>query len=567
MFCFQCSECFVHKTSTDSSLKSAETVGGKGCTVKGICGKEPEVAKLQDLLVWILKGASYWAVKGRLLGIKDEKTDSFIAEGLFTTITNVNFDPEDIERMIRKAIQVRDDMKDKVNKKLGKTQVEAGVPEAAVWNVEGGIDFLELKGAEVGVLSTKDEDVRSLRELMTYGLKGIAAYADHAYILKKTNDEVFKFIQEGLAATLDDSKSVDDLIGLVMKTGETAVKAMALLDEANTTMYGNPEITQVYTGTVEGPGILVSGHDLLDLEELLKQTEGTGVNVYTHGEMLPANAYPGLKKYNHLVGNYGTSWYNQQKEFDAFNGAIVMTTNCIQKPRETYKDRIFTTGLVGWPGVKHIDNRTKHGSKDFTAVIEKAKELGSVKVIEGKKIPIGFAHVQTVKLADKIIDAVKAGAIKRFVVMAGCDGHAPSRQYYTDVANKLPNDAVILTAGCAKYRYNMLDLGDIGGIPRVIDAGQCNDSYSLVVTALKLKEAFGLDDINDLPISYDIAWYEQKAVTVLLALLYLGVKGIRLGPVLPAFVSENVLKVLVENFNIRGIDTVDNDVEAIMAGK
>ncbi len=551
MFCFQCSE----------------TAGGKGCTVKGVCGKESDVAKLQDLLVWLLKGVSYWAVKGRILGIEDEKTDSFIAEGLFITITNANFDPEDIERMISKAIKVRDEMRDKVSKKLGKREPDDKHPEAAVWNVEGGIDVLELKGAEVGVLSTENEDVRSLRELMTYGLKGIAAYTDHAYILKKTNSEIFKFIEEGLAATLDDSKTADELTALVLKTGETAVKAMALLDEANTSAYGNPEITQVYTGTLEGPGILVSGHDLLDLEEILKQTQGTGINVYTHGEMLPANAYPELKKFDHLKGNYGTSWYNQQKEFDAFNGAIVMTTNCIQKPRETYKDRIFTTGLVGWPGVKYIPNRPKRGAKDFAPVIEKAKELGSLKVIEGKHIPIGFAHVQTAKLADKIVDAVKAGAIKRFVVMAGCDGHAPSREYYTRVAKELPKDTVILTAGCAKYRYNMLDLGDIGGIPRVIDAGQCNDSYSLVVTAMKLKEAFGLDDINDLPISYDIAWYEQKAVTVLLGLLYLGVKGIRLGPVLPAFVSPNVLKVLIEKFDIKGIETVEKDVEAMMAGK
>src|SRR6056297_1514434 len=437
MFCFQCSECFVHKTSTDSSLKSAETSKGKGCTIKGVCGKEPEVAQLQDLLVWILKGASYWAVKGRLLGIEDEKTDSFIAEGLFTTITNVNFNPEDIERMIRKAIQVRDEMKDQVNKKLGKAQVEKGLPEAATWHVEGGIDVLELKGTEVGVLSTKDEDIRSLRELMTYGLKGIAAYADHAYILKKTNDEIFKFIEEGLAATLDDSKTVDNLIGMVMKTGETAVKAMALLDEANTTAYGNPEITEVYTGTVEGPGILVSGHDLLDLEEILEQTKDTGVNVYTHGEMLPANAYPELKKYDHLIGNYGTSWYNQQKEFEAFNGVIVMTTNCIQEPKDSYKDKIFTTGLVGWPGVQHIPNRLKGGSKDFSRVIEKAKEAGSVHVEDGKKIPIGFAHAQGGALADKIVDAVKQGAIKRFVVMAGCDGRYPSRQYYTDVAKEL----------------------------------------------------------------------------------------------------------------------------------
>ena len=551
MFCFQCSE----------------TARGEGCTVKGICGKEADVANLQDLLIWLLKGIGYWANKGRKLGAKDEKVDLFVAEGLFTTITNVNFTPDDIAEMIRKAVEMRDRMRDHVNKKLGKAEPDEHYPEPAVWKTSGDFDELMAKGREIGVLDTEDVDVRSLRELLTYGLKGVAAYTDHAYILRKTNDEIFTFLHDALAATLDDSLSADDLVGYVMKAGEQAVNAMKILDEANTTAYGNPEITEVYTGTVEGPGILVSGHDLLDLEEILEQTKDTGVNVYTHGEMLPANAYPELKKYDHLIGNYGTSWYNQQKEFEAFNGVIVMTTNCIQEPKDSYKDKIFTTGLVGWPGVQHIPNRLKGGSKDFSRVIEKAKEVGSVKVEDGKKIPIGFAHAQVDALADKIVDAVKQGAIKRFVVMAGCDGRYPSRQYYTDVAKELPKETVILTAGCAKYRYNMLDLGDIGGIPRVIDAGQCNDSYSLAVTALKLKEAFGLDDINDLPISYDIAWYEQKAVAVLLALLYLGVKGIRLGPVLPAFVSENVLKVLVDKFDIKGIDTVENDVQAMMEGK
>jgi len=403
-----------------------------------------------------------------------------------------------------------------------------------------------------------------LRELLTYGLKGIAAYTDHAYILEHSDSSILDFLQEALAACLDDSRTIDDYVSLVLKAGEYAVKAMALLDEANTGSYGNPEITSVFTGTVEGPGILVSGHDLLDLEELLKQTEGKGINIYTHGEMLPANAYPGLKKFSHLKGNFGTSWYNQQKEFEEFQGPILMTTNCIQKPGESYKNKIFTTGLVGWPGVAHIPNRVDGKEKDFSPIIEKALEVGDIGARPGKSIIVGLAHDQLSKVSDKIIDAVKSGAIKKFVVMGGCDGHAKERQYYTDLAEKLPKDMVILTAGCAKYRYNMLDLGDIGGIPRVVDAGQCNDSYSLVVTALKLKEAFGLENINDLPIEYDIAWYEQKAVAVLLALLYMGVKGIRLGPVLPAFVSPNVLKVLVDNFDIKPIKTVDEDISAII---
>ncbi|AKI98281.1 hydroxylamine reductase [Kosmotoga pacifica] len=553
MFCYQCSE----------------TVKGTACTVKGVCGKEPEVAHLQDMLVWLLKGLSYWAVKARKYGVNDSEADLFVAEGLFTTITNVNFDPESIGKKIERAIELRDKIKGAFLKAYRENEgrdFTDEAPEAATWNVPGGLDIWELKGAEVGVLSTKDEDIRSLRELLVYGLKGIAAYTDHAYILKHSDSSILEFLEEGLAATLDDSLSADDYISLVMKTGEMAVKAMALLDQANTSAYGHPEVTEVYTGTYAGPAILVSGHDLLDLEEILKQTEGTGIKVYTHGEMLPAHAYPGLKKYKHLVGNYGTSWYNQQKEFAAFNGAIVMTTNCIQKPLDSYKDRIFTTGLVGWPGVKHIPNRTDGQPKDFTPVIEKALSLGGLEERPGKKIVIGFAHNQAIAVADKLIDAIKANKLKRFVVMAGCDGHAKEREYYTEVAKELPKDTVILTAGCAKYRYNMLDLGDIDGIPRVLDAGQCNDSYSLVVTALKLKEALGLSDINDLPISYDIAWYEQKAVTVLLALLYLGVKGIRLGPVLPAFLSPNVLKILVENFDIKPITNVKQDVELMLKG-
>lgn len=553
MFCYQCSE----------------TLKGKGCTVKGVCGKNPDVANLQDLLVWLLKGLSYWTVKARKLGVSDPVADLYVAEGLFTTITNVNFDPESIGTKIEKAFKLRDKVKEAFlnayREKEGKDFNEE-TPEAATWNVPGGLDVWELKGAEVGVLSTKDEDIRSLRELLVYGLKGIAAYTDHAYILKHSDNSILEFIEEGLAATLDDSLSVQDYISLVMKAGEVAVKAMALLDQANTSTYGHPEITEVYTGTYAGPAILVSGHDLLDLEEILKQTEGTGIRVYTHGEMLPAHAYPKLKKYKHLAGNYGSAWHKQQQEFAAFNGAIVMTTNCIQKPLDSYKDRIFTTGLVGWPGVKHIPNRTDNQPKDFSPVIEKALSLGGLEEKPGKKIVIGFAHNQTLALADKIIDAVKSGKLNRFVVMGGCDGHAKEREYYTEMAKELPEDTAILTAGCAKYRYNMLDLGDIDGIPKVIDAGQCNDSYSLVVTALKLKEAFGLEDINDLPISYNIAWYEQKAVTVLLALLHLGIKGIRLGPVLPAFLSENVLKVLVENFDIKPITDVRQDLELMLKG-
>lgn len=551
MFCYQCSE----------------TMKGTGCTVRGVCGKEPEAASLQDLLIWLLKGVSFWGNGARKLGVRSEEVDLFVAEGLFTTITNVNFDPLSLGKKIEHTLKIRDRAEALFRKafadKNGKDYTGT-VPEAASWKLAGGIDVYEMKGSEVGVMETKDPDIRSLRELLVYGLKGIAAYADHAYILKHADDSVLAFLQEALAATLDDSLSVNDYVNLVMKAGEHAVKAMALLDGANTSTYGNPEVTSVFTGKLEGPGILVSGHDLLDLEELLKQTEGKGINIYTHGEMLPANAYPGLKKYRHLVGNYGTSWYNQQKEFEEFRGPIVMTTNCIQKPVDTYKDRIFTTGLVGWPDVSHIPNRTGKQPKDFSPVIEKALEIGDIGIKHGKHIVVGLAHDQLSKVADKIIDAVRSGKIKKFVVMAGCDGHAKERQYYTELASALPGNTVILTAGCAKYRYNMLELGDIGGIPRIVDAGQCNDSYSLAVTALKLKEAFGLEDINDLPIEYDIAWYEQKAVAVLLALLYLGVKGIRLGPVLPAFVSPNVLKVLVDNFNIRPITNVKEDLASII---
>ncbi len=552
MFCFQCSE----------------TLKGEGCTVKGVCGKEPEVANLQDMLIWLLKGISFWGSKVRQYGLNDTEVDLFVAEGLFTTITNVDFDPASLGKKIQRAFEMRDKVESLFRKAYRNSNGEEfheSVPEAAYWKVDGGLDLYELKGSEVGVLETKDEDIRSLRELLVYGLKGIAAYTDHAYILRQSDDSIIAFLQEGLASTLDDSLDADKYVKLVLKAGEFAVKAMALLDKANTDNYGNPDVTSVYTGTLDGPGILVSGHDLLDLDELLKQTEGKGINIYTHGEMLPANAYPGLKKYSHLVGNYGTSWYNQQREFEEFKGPIVMTTNCIQKPKDSYMDRIFTTGLVAWPGVGHIPNRVDEKPKDFSPVIAKALEIGDIGARPGKQIIIGLAHDQLARVSDKIIDALKSGAIKKFVVMAGCDGHSNAREYYTELARKLPQDTVILTAGCAKYRYNMLDLGDIGGIPRVVDAGQCNDSYSLAVTAMKLKEAFGLEDINDLPIEYDIAWYEQKAVAVLLALLYLGVKGIRLGPVLPAFLSPNVVKVLVDNFDIKPIKTVEEDLASILS--
>ncbi|KAA0257819.1 hydroxylamine reductase [Deferribacter autotrophicus] len=543
MFCYQCSE----------ALKN------QGCTVRGVCGKDDEVASLQDLLIYSAKGLGYLLNEGRKKGIKNEKADLFVLEALFATITNVNFDPQRFVDYVNQSIEIRNELIDQI-------KPEGNLPDAATFKVNGKEDMLA-KAAAVGILSEENEDIRSLNELLIYGLKGIAAYADHAYVLNHKSEEIFEFVDFALAETLRKDISADELINLVLKAGDVAVKTMELLDKANTSRYGNPEVTKVYTGLEEGPAILVSGHDLLDLEELLKQTEGTGVNVYTHGEMLPAHAYPEFKKYKHLKGNFGTAWFNQIHEFPEFNGAILFTTNCIVPPKDSYFDRLFTTGLVGWPGVPHIPNRTDGKPKDFTPVIEKAKALGGLKPKEGKYITIGFAHEQVMQVADKVIEAVKSGKIKRFIVMAGCDGRLKKREYYTEVAKKLPQDTVILTAGCAKYRYNMLDLGDIDGIPRILDAGQCNDSYSLAYIALKLKEAFGLDDINDLPISYDIAWYEQKAVAVLLALLALGVKGIRLGPVLPAFLSPNVAKVLVENFDIKPIGDVDSDIEAMLQGK
>ncbi len=554
MFCFQCQE----------------TAKNTGCTVKGVCGKPETTAGLQDLLIHVLKGIAVYGEKAGELGLSNRDNGLFIAQGLFATITNANWDDDRFASMIKEALKRRDALKADVaaayKAKFGK-DMDMPQHDAATWFSDDVAEFTE-KAKTVGVLATENEDVRSLRELMIIGLKGVAAYADHAAVLGKEKDEIYNFIMEALASTTKDL-SVDDMIGMVMKTGEVAVTTMALLDEANTSAYGNPEITEVNIGVRSNPAILISGHDLKDMEELLKQTEGTGVDVYTHGEMLPANYYPAFKKYDHFVGNYGSSWWHQNKEFESFNGPILLTTNCLVplKKSNTYLNRLFTTGMVGYPGAKHIADRADGSAKDFSEIIALAKKCESPEEIETGKIVGGFAHHQVLALADKVVEAVKSGAIKRFVVMAGCDGRQKSRSYFTEVAETLPKDTVILTAGCAKYRYNKLDLGDIGGIPRVLDAGQCNDSYSLAVIALKLKEVFGLDDINDLPISYDIAWYEQKAVAVLLALLFLGVKGIRLGPTLPAFLSPTVAGVLVDKFDIKPIGTVADDVAAIMSGK
>jgi len=539
MFCFQCQE----------------TAKGTGCTIAGVCGKKEDTAGLQDLLVYNLKGLAVVAEAARQQGQSDLETGLFICQALFATITNANFDNNRMIELIKATISRRDGLK-----------LATGFSsdlDCVNWN--GSEADYASKAAEVGVLSQANEDVRSLRELLIYGLKGMAAYTDHAAMLGKQNQDIYDFMMSALATTTRDL-SVEEMVGQVLKCGEVAVTAMALLDEANTSAYGNPEISKVNIGVRNNPGILISGHDLKDMEELLKQTEGTGVDVYTHSEMLPANYYPAFKKYDHFVGNYGNAWWLQDKEFASFNGPILMTTNCITPVKESYRDRIYTTGMAGWPGAKHIGERPAGGSKDFSALIEQAKTCAPPVEIETGEIVGGFAHAQVMALADKVVDAVKSGAIKRFVVMAGCDGRQKNRSYFTDVAAALPQDTVILTAGCAKYRYNKLELGDIGGIPRVLDAGQCNDSYSLAYIALQLKEVFGLDDINDLPISYDIAWYEQKAVVVLLALLSLGVKHIRLGPTLPAFLSPNVAKVLVENFDIKPVGDVESDVAAIMAG-
>ena len=554
MFCFQCQE----------------TAKNEGCTIKGVCGKPEDTANLQDLLIYVLRGIAVYGEKGSELGVSIKENGLFAAQALFTTITNANWDNDRFVETIKEGLKRREALKNEVmaayKEKHGK-DFDEKLHDSATWFSDDMAEFEE-KAKSVGVLATENEDVRSLRELLIIGLKGIAAYADHAAILGFEKDEIYSFIMEALASTTKDL-TVDEMVGLVLKAGETAVNTMALLDEANTTAYGNPEITEVNIGVGSNPGILISGHDLKDMEELLKQTQDTGVDVYTHGEMLPANYYPAFKKYDHFVGNYGGSWWRQNKEFESFNGPILMTTNCIIpiKKSNTYQDRIFTTGMTGYPGVVHIPDRPEKGAKDFSKIIELAKKCEPPTEIETGKIVGGFAHNQVLALADKVVDAVKSGAIKRFIVMAGCDGRQKARNYFTEVAKALPQDAVILTAGCAKYRYNKLDLGDIGGIPRILDAGQCNDCYSLAVIALKLKEVFGLDDINDLPISFDIGWYEQKAVAVLLALLFLGVKGIRLGPTLPGFLSPNVANVLVENFDIKLIDTVEADIEAMMSGK
>ena len=536
MFCYQCQE----------------TAGCSGCTRVGVCGKQPDIAAMQDLLVYVTKGISAVTTTLRQEGVEIQPAvNHMITLNLFTTITNANFSKEAIIARIQETLSEKDLL-------LSKLTNKDVLPEAALWN--GSVEEFDTKAAAVGVLSTENEDIRSLRELITYGLKGLSAYSKHANVLLQDNEEIDAFMQRALAATLDDSLSADDLITLTLETGKYGVDGMALLDNANTSTYGNPEITKVNIGVGTRPGILVSGHDLRDLEMLLKQTQGSGVDVYTHSEMLPAHYYPAFKKYPNFVGNYGNAWWKQKEEFESFHGPILMTTNCIVPPKDSYKDRLYTTGAAGYPGCKHISGEIGE-EKDFSAIIEQAKHCAAPEEIERGEIIGGFAHNQVLALADDIVTAVKSGAIRKFVVMAGCDGRMKSRNYYTDFAKALPKDTVILTAGCAKYKYNKLNLGDIGGIPRVLDAGQCNDSYSLAVIALKLKEVFGLEDINELPIIYNISWYEQKAVIVLLALLYLGVKNIHLGPTLPAFLSPNVTKVLVDNFGIAGIESVEEDLK------
>ena len=536
MFCYQCQE----------------TACGTGCTKSGVCGKNPEVAAMQDLLVYVTKGLSALATRMR----EEEKNvppkiNNLITLNLFTTITNANFDEDAITGRIMETLDCKQEL-------LAQIEAPQSLPPAALWYSKDRGEFAA-KASQTGVLATENEDVRSLRELITYGLKGLSAYSKHANALMHDNQDIDAFMQSALAKTLDDSLSTDDLIALTLETGKYGVDGMALLDNANTSAYGNPEITQVNIGVGTRPGILISGHDLRDMEMLLKQTEGTGIDIYTHSEMLPAHYYPAFKKYDHFIGNYGNAWWKQKEEFESFNGPVLMTTNCIVPPKDSYKDRLYTTGAAGFPGCPHIPDEGGQ-EKDFSEIIAHAKRCAAPAEIETGTITGGFAHNQVLALADTVVSAVKSGSIKKFVVMAGCDGRAKSRNYYTDFAKALPKDTVILTAGCAKYKYNKLDLGDIGGIPRVLDAGQCNDSYSLAVIALTLKEVFGLEDINDLPIVYNIAWYEQKAVIVLLALLYLGVKNIRLGPTLPAFLSPNVAKVLVDTFGIAGIGTAKDDL-------
>ncbi len=532
MFCYQCQE----------------TAKNSGCTVNGICGKKGDTANLQDLLIYTVKGIAFLTEKA---GKVEKDAADYMTKALFTTVTNVSFDDDQLADIISQGLKLREDLK-------ARYAVTGDLPDAALWTADSKEKML-LKAVAVGVLSTENEDVRSLRELLVYGLKGIAAYTDHAAVLGYEDQSIYDFMAEGLASTLKDLP-VDEMIALVLKAGEVAVTAMATLDKANTETYGNPEITAVNIGVRNNPAILISGHDLKDMEELLKQTEGTGVDVYTHGEMLPAHYYPAFKKYDHFAGNYGNAWWLQDKEFATFNGPIVMTTNCLVPPKASYIDRMFNTGNVAFPGVKAIAPRSEGGAKDFSEVIALAKTLPSPTEIETGSIVGGFAHEQVFALADKVVDAVKSGAVKKFVVMGGCDGRQKGRDYYKDFAEALPEDTIILTAGCAKYRYNKLNLGDIGGIPRVLDAGQCNDSFSLALIALKLKEVFELEDINELPIVYNIAWYEQKAVTVLLALLHLGVKNIHLGPTLPAFLSPTVASVLIEKFGIAGIGEVEEDI-------
>ena len=537
MFCFQCQE----------------TVGNKGCTRVGVCGKPARTANLQDLLIWLTKGLSEVTTRLRSEGKPVNKdVNHLVTENLFGTITNANFDDEEILRRIRATMDVKSQL-------LGQLSDQAGLSPAALWDERDEVKLL-LQSQQVGILATEDEDIRSLRELITYGLKGLSAYSKHANVLLKDDEEIDAFLQRALEATMDDSLTVGELVNLAMDTGRFGVRGMAMLDEANTSAFGHPEITSVNIGVRNNPAILISGHDLRDMEMLLKQTEGTGVDIYTHSEMLPANYYPAFKKYEHFVGNYGNAWWKQTEEFESFNGPILMTTNCIVPPRASYKNRVYTTGAAGYPGCKHIPGEIG-GEKDFSEIIEHAKRCAPPTEIEQGQIVGGFAHHQVFQLADQVVEAVKSGAIKNFVVMAGCDGRHKTRSYYTDFAAALPKDAVILTAGCAKYRYNKLNLGDINGIPRVLDAGQCNDSYSLVLIALKLQEAFGLDDVNQLPLVFNISWYEQKAVIVLLALLSLGVKNIHLGPTLPAFLSPNVANVLVEQFGIAGIQSVEDDIE------
>ncbi|HII4438647.1 TPA: hydroxylamine reductase [Clostridium perfringens] len=545
MFCFQCQE----------------TAGCKGCTVRGVCGKTEDVAKIQDLLIFVTKGLATVANEGRKVGIVDKKINRMIIDNLFITITNANFDFKAIEKRVKDTLVAREELKERVQDKGG-NPIGSDFKGCATWTATTSEEMME-KASQVGVLATENEDIRSLRELIMYGLKGLAAYMEHAMNLGHDKEEVHAFMAETLVKILDDSLSADELTALALETGKFGVDGMALLDEANTSTYGHPEITKVNIGVRNNPGILISGHDLKDLEMLLEQTEGTGVDVYTHGEMLPGHYYPKFKKYAHFAGNYGNAWWLQNKEFASFNGPILMTTNCITPVQDSYRGRIFTTGAVGYEGCIHI-TADENGHKDFSQIIELAKTCKAPTEIETGEIVGGFAHNQVLALADQVVDVVKSGAIRRFFVMAGCDGRAKSRDYYREFAEKLPKDTVILTAGCAKYKYNKLPLGDINGIPRVLDAGQCNDSYSLVVIALKLAEVFGTDSVNELPISYNIAWYEQKAVIVLLSLLHLGVKNIHLGPTLPAFLSPNVAKVLVENFGIGGITNVEDDMKMFL---